>query len=98
MAPPVEIFCCYARKDQSLLKELTRHLKPLERSGLITLWADTDINAGTEWEREIEKHLETAHIILLLISSSFIASDYAYSKEMIRAIERHESGKARVIP
>jgi TIR domain len=72
----VEIFCCYARKDHSLLNELRIHLIPLKRQGLITLWADTDIDAGIEWEREIEKHLETAQIILLLISPEFIASDY----------------------
>src|SRR2546428_56139 len=94
----VEIFCCYARKDHSLLNELRIHLIPLKRQGLITLWADTDIDAGIEWEKEIEKHLETAQIILLLISPEFIASDYCYSIEMKRAMERHECGEARVIP
>ena len=94
----VEIFCCYARKDHSLLNELQIHLIPLKRLGLITLWADTDIDAGIEWEKEIEKHLETAQIILLLISPEFIASDYCYSIEMKRAMERHECGEARVIP
>ncbi|HYT44497.1 MAG TPA: TIR domain-containing protein, partial [Methylomirabilota bacterium] len=94
----VEIFCCYARKDHSLLNELRIHLIPMIRQGLITLWADTDIDAGLEWEKEIEKHLETAQIILLLISPEFIASDYCYSIEMKRAMERHECGEARVIP
>jgi tetratricopeptide (TPR) repeat protein len=94
----VEIFCCYARKDQSLLNELKIHLIPLKRQGLITIWADTDIDAGIEWDKEIEKHLDTAQIILLLISPEFIASDYCYSTEMKRAMERHECGEARVIP
>src|SRR5205807_9146396 len=40
----------------------------------------------------------TAHIILLLVSPDFIASEYCYSIEMKRAIERHEKGEARVIP
>jgi tetratricopeptide (TPR) repeat protein len=94
----VEIFCCYARKDHSLLNELRMHLIPLKRQGLITLWADTDIDAGIEWEKEIERHLETAQIILLLISPEFIASDYCYGIEMKRAMERHNRGEARVIP
>ncbi len=71
---------------------------PLQRQWLITLWADTDIGAGAEWEKEIEKHLDTAQIILLLISPAFMNSDYCYSKEMQRAIDRHERGEARVIP
>lgn len=98
MAAPVEIFCCYAREDQLFLQQLKTHLMPLQWQRLITLWADTDINAGWEWEKEIEKHLETAHMILLLISPDFMASEYCYSKEMKRAVERHERGEARVIP
>jgi hypothetical protein len=74
----IEIFCCYARKDQVLLSELKAHLMPLQRRGLIKIWADTDIGAGIEWEREIEKHLDTAQIILLLVSADFMNSEYCY--------------------
>lgn len=96
---PVKIFCCYAHKDGTLLKKLKTHLRPLQREGLIdVLWRDGDISAGTEWEREISKHLNEAQTILLLISPDFIASEYCYSKEMLHAIERHNRGEALVIP
>jgi len=98
MVSPLEIFCCYARKDQSLLNELKIHLTPLQRQGLITIWSDIDIDAGAVWEVEIKKHLNTAQIILLLISSDFMASEYCYSTEMQRALERHEQKEAHVIP
>ena len=94
----IEIFCCYAHKDQTLLKELKAHLMPLQRRGLINIWADTDIGAGIAWENEIEKHLDTAHIILLLVSADFMNSDYCYSTEMKRALERDKRKEARVIP
>ncbi|MFL5590329.1 MAG: FxSxx-COOH system tetratricopeptide repeat protein [Ktedonobacteraceae bacterium] len=61
-------------------------------------WHDRNISAGTDWEREIDAHLNTADLILLLISSDFIASTYCSSIEAIRAMERHEKGEARVIP
>lgn len=95
---PVEIFCCYARKDRQLLEDLKTHLMPMQRSGHIMIWADTDIDAGIEWEKEIDKHLNSAQIILLLVSPHFIASEYCYSKEMIHAMQRHEAGEAHVIP
>jgi hypothetical protein len=98
MEPAIELFCCYARKDKSLLNQLKNHLMPLQRQGLIHVWYDGDISAGVEWEQEIENQLEAARIILLLVSPDFIASDYCYRKEMKRALERHESGEARVIP
>src|SRR5258708_2677333 len=94
----IEIFCCYARKDQPLLQELKVHLFPLQRQGIITLWNDTDISPGANWEEEIEKHLNTAQIILLLVSPDFIASEYCYSKELQRAMKRHEVGEVHVIP
>src|SRR5260221_5444681 len=95
---PVEIFCCYARKDQLHLNDVKTHLITLQRQGQITIWADTDIDAGMEWEREIDKHLDTAQIILLLVSSDFIASEYCYGKEMTRAMERHKAGEAQIVP
>jgi TIR domain-containing protein/3-keto-disaccharide hydrolase len=95
----VKIFFCYAHEDEALLNKLKARLIPLQRDGLVdVLWHDRDISAGTEWEREIDTHLNSAQIILLLISPDFMASDYCYGKEMKRAMERHESGEARVIP
>ncbi len=98
MATPLEVFCCYAREDQALLLRLKKTLMLLQRQGLITIWSDIDIDAGTVWEQEIKKHLDSAHIILLLISPDFIASDYCYSIEMKRALDRHNQGSAQVIP
>jgi len=95
----VEIFCCYAHEDRSYLLKLKKQLTPLLRRQLINnIWSDVDISPGMDWEREINKHLNTAQIILLLVSPDFIASDYCYSTEMARAIERHERGEAKVIP
>src|SRR6266566_7948596 len=94
----LEIFCCYAHQDQPLLFKLKTHLAPLERVGLVSIWHDTDISPGAEWEEEINEHLDTAHIILLLVSPDFMASEYCFSKEMNRAMERHEKGEALVIP
>ncbi len=68
MASKIKIFVSYAHRDELLLKKLKMHLKPLSRQGLIDLWYDRNISAGAEWEREIDKHLENAQIILLLIS------------------------------
>lgn len=94
----IKVFCCYAHRDTSLLENLKAHLTLLQRQGLISLWVDTDISPGSNWEQEIEKHLNTAHIILLLISSDFLYSDYCYSKEMFRALDRHQREEAIVIP
>jgi TIR domain/CHAT domain len=94
----VEIFYCYAHNDERLKKKLEIHLSLLKQEGLINGWYDREIRAGTEWSSEIEAHLNSAHIILLLVSPDFMASDYCYSIEMKRALERHDAQDARVIP
>ena len=94
----VSIFFCYAHEDEDLLNKLKRHLWPLQRQGLIAVWHDRDISAGTEWEQEIHQHLNAAQIILLLVSPDFMYSEYCYGIEMQRALERHKAGEARVIP
>src|ERR1700737_5079665 len=95
---PIKIFFCYAREDEPLLNKLKTHLRPLQRQGLIDVWYDRDISAGTEWEREISQHLNASQVILLLVSPDFMNSDYCYGIEMKRAMERHEREEVRIIP
>src|SRR5262245_33843325 len=95
---PVKVFYSYAHEDEDLREELEKHFSALRRAGFIDGWHKRQISAGAEWKDMIDEHLEAAGIILLLVSSDFLASDYCYDEEMKRAMERHESGEARVIP
>jgi internalin A len=95
---PLLLFYIYSHKDESLRNELETQLKILQRQGLIDNWHDRKIEAGDEWKRKIDENLDRADIILLLVSSEFIASDYCYEVEMKRALEHQTRGKARVIP
>ncbi|MBT2337145.1 toll/interleukin-1 receptor domain-containing protein [Variovorax paradoxus] len=92
------VFFSYSHKDEELRNQLEAHLALLKNQGLIDAWYDRRIIAGDEVDEAIFSKLETADIILLLISSDFISSPYCFSKEMMRAMERHEAGEARVIP
>ncbi|MEO0349807.1 MAG: SUMF1/EgtB/PvdO family nonheme iron enzyme [Cyanobacteria bacterium P01_A01_bin.15] len=98
MVNPVDVFISYSHKDEDLKDELYVHLAPLIRQGQIKPWQDRAIEAGAEWEQEIKAQLESAEIILLLITPRFLASDYCFDKEMQRAMARHDAGTARVIP
>jgi len=92
------IFFAYAHEDEKLRDELEKHLSTLRRQGVITSWHDRKIGGGKQWNGEIDMHLDTAHMILLLISADFIDSDYCWDVEVKRAMERHKAGEARVIP
>lgn len=95
---PLSVFISYAHEDAPLLQRLETHLSLLRRQELISEWHDRQILPGDEWAHEIDARLETASIILLLISPDFLASDYCYDIEMQRALERHKRREVRVIP
>lgn len=96
--PSLEIFFSYAHADEPLRDKLEGHLSAMKREGLITSWHDRRILAGEPWAERIDAHLDTADIILLLISADFIASDYCYGIELNRAMERDSHKEARVVP
>lgn len=95
---PIKVFISYSHKDESFKTKLDEHLSVLRRQGFIKSWSDREIAPGKDWKGVIDANLEKSEIVLLLISSSFIASDYCFDVEMKRAIERHRSNESVVIP
>ena len=92
------LFFSYSHADENLRDQLEKHLSALKHQGVIETWHDREIPAGHPLTAEIDAHLESADVILLLLSSDFLASEYCYDREMKRAMEHHESGAAVIIP
>jgi hypothetical protein len=97
-AEPPLVFISYSHKDRELLERLQVHLSILRRRGLVRDWHDGEIRPGSEWAKEIQRNLEQAQVILLLISPDFLASAYCHEVELKRAMERHDLEEAVVIP
>lgn len=95
---PLNLFISYSHADEAIKKDLLKHLEPLKRINLVEAWHDRKLKAGEEWEKSISKQLESADIILLLVSIDFINSNYCYDNELDRALELHEKKKTVVIP
>ncbi|HTK05548.1 MAG TPA: FxSxx-COOH system tetratricopeptide repeat protein, partial [Ktedonobacteraceae bacterium] len=95
---PIEIFCSYAPEDKIWFRELEAHLSLLKRQGLIFAWHDRLLLPGANWAQNIDSHLNSASIILLLISADYLTSDSRYEVEMKRALERQSLNEACVIP
>ena len=95
---PLQVFISYAHEDEVLCQEFVKHLTQLQRDGLIQVWLDRRITGGSEWAGQIDGHLNSADIVVLLVSPDFLASGYCYDVETKRALERHDAGEARVVP
>lgn len=93
-----KVFLSYAHEDEKYKLDLDKHLSVQKHNEAIDTWNDRKLVAGNELDKEIKKELESADIIILILSADFFASAYCYYTEMGKAIERHKRGEATIIP
>ncbi len=94
----VKLFVSYSHKDRELCDELQKHLTPLRLANLIEDWHDKEILPGDAWDNEIRKHLQSADIVVFLLSADFLSSTYIYENEIKVAFEKHHNGEIVIVP
>lgn len=92
------VFFSYARRDSSLRDALLKQLAPLRRTGILDIWHDQQIAPGEDWKLAIDRQIDAADIILLLVTSEFLASESCSTVEMTKAMSRWEEKRAMVVP
>jgi TIR domain len=95
---PPKVFISYSHKDEEWLEKLEVYLKVLQDQNIITLLHSHRTVPGIDFAEEIEKNLDIAQIVLLLVSVDFLASYYCYRIEFERAMQRHDPKTVSVIP
>lgn len=92
------IFISYAHQDREYLDRLLVHLRPLEREGLLEIWADTALRGGDRWKKEIETALARANAAVLLISADFLASEFITKNELPPLLASAEQKGTKILP
>ena len=92
------IFVCYASKDREHKALMLDYLVNPIREGKINVWHDGELDTGDEWDEEIKKKLDTADIVIVLVSQQALNSHYINGVEMKRALKRYEEGQLRLLP
>ncbi len=98
MGEPVDVFISYAAADEALCMELEKHLAGLKRYRMLRTWSDRSVTAGDDWRKATDARLAAAEVVLLLVSSDYLASDYLHEVEAMTSLARAHAGDARVIP
>jgi outer membrane protein OmpA-like peptidoglycan-associated protein len=91
-------FISYSHRDAELKAEFARHLEALRLAELVKFWHDSFLEPGEHLDASIQSQLAASDLVLLLLSSDFLASGYCVENEMIRSFERAAAGQARVVP
>ncbi len=95
---PWRVFYSYSHKDAEFRERLATYLAPLKQQNKIVEWYDRNIAPGADWGREISGQLESADMILLLVSEDFLASEYCFGVEVERALTRLKRGDVKIVP
>ena len=95
---PIKVFVSYCHADEQICQSLLEHLSGLVRNKIITSWYDGQIFPGATIGPEIETNLRASQIVLLLVSSAFLGSNYCMKVEMKIALEMHARHEAEIVP
>ena len=93
----MKAFVSYSHKDQKYRERLGVHLRPLERSGLISVWYDRKLHAGDNIDESIDENLADSDLFIAIVSPDYLASYYCFEKEMDAAFKRHSEGKMQIV-
>lgn len=86
------VFVSYSHADLEWLDRFKEHIAVLQRLNLVDIWSDDRINAGVDWEQEIENALSSARVAVLMISPAFLASEFIWTNEMPRIVAHAKQG------
>jgi adenylate cyclase len=85
VAEPAEVFVSYARSDKERVLELAGKL----RAAGVSVWLDTSgIDAATLWGEQIVNALESAKVLLLMVTGSAVESKNV-AREVMLVSERN---------
>jgi hypothetical protein len=97
-ANTIKIFTIYADADKLHKERLATQLSPYIWNQLMDLWDRDRINPSAELiQQEIDNHIDSSQVILLLVSPHFPASKQCLT-EMERAMQRRTTSKTIIIP
>jgi predicted acylesterase/phospholipase RssA len=76
------VFISYAREDAKWMNMFAAHLQPYVDKGAFSVWVDTQIKPGDQWDEKIKQALDSTKVALMLVTPNFLKSNYILKKEL----------------
>ena len=93
-----KVFISYSHDDESWKEKLLTGLRVLERNKSVILWDAGELTPGSDWSKEIKNDLQKTDIAVLLVSPSFLASDFIVKNELPVLLKRRQKEGLVIIP
>lgn len=96
----MDVFISYSSKDLVWKNRIIRHLDQMRMAEVFNYasWDDGNINLGEAWDQVIQNAIDKAKVVLLLITSDFLTSDYIMEKEVPKFRESAREGNIVIVP
>jgi hypothetical protein len=95
-----KVFICYYKsvEDERWLQRLQAHLAPLECEGISEPWGIAKEPLDAEAEQELQIAIETAKVVILLVSAEFLASGSIMNNQLPTLLLKAQSEGTAIIP
>lgn len=92
------IFLSYSHKDEAEKEQLLSHLSVLQYAGLTEVWSDDQIDAGRDWQDDIQEVIGQARVGIFLVSANFLTSEFILGQEVPTLLHRRQIEGLVIIP
>src|SRR5215217_5426636 len=82
------VFVSYSREDAEWRRRFVEMLKPVVRERRLEVWSDERNLVGEQWRSQLAEAIGRSRAALLLVSRTFLASDFIMQVELPALIER----------
>ena len=95
---PIKVFISYSHLDSGFKDELMNMLTGLESQKIIKVWHDREIEEGDDWYDAILSAMRTCQMAILLVSQSFLNSEFIQREEVPILLKQRREQGMRVVP
>jgi hypothetical protein len=95
-----KVLICYYKslEDEKWLQRLQAHLTPLECEGINEPWGFTNTPLDAQSEQELQIAIESAKVVILLVSAEFLASGSVMNNWLPTLLLKAQSAETAIIP
>lgn len=94
----INVFVSYSHQDTSYKDDFIKYAKPIIANYEAALWHDKNILTGENIGDKIQQNLVKSSIVVCLISSDYLASDYCMINELQGALNNKQIDKVNIFP
>ena len=96
----IKLFVSYSSRDRTLRNLIMSGLKAnlAHRNFEYEIWADSEIDIGSNWKSEIESALMKSDVAILLVSADFASSEFINENELPEFFKRKKEEGYLIMP